>query len=255
MLQDIDDDIIVNQIGDRKLGLNIHTINFLLKMKYGKDVSVYEYDEDSLYKTIGGHRIYSIRDHGIHVSVVEIRNRNLHIAGYYTDPFEGAGLRLKIYMAGEPIEFVRYESETFKPKYFGSEASKCYEFVCDISLCQYLHGGREEKLYFVLENEHIRHKMAINLNRFPYCKLYPPNKCSYYIKEHIGLSAMNDGLRIKKSRFWNAGGKGDRPLVRFSVRLQTAGQTKIQYQGGSAESVVLDDLSDVSWRLAFYGQG
>ncbi len=201
MLQDIDDDIIVNQIGDRKLGLNIHTINFLLKLKYGKDVSVYEYDEGSLYKTIGGHRIYSIRDHGIHVSVVEIRNRNLHIAGYYTDPFEGAGLRLKVYMAGEPIEFVRYESETFKPKYFGSEASKCYEFVCDISLCQYLHGGREEKLYFVLENEHIRHKMAINLNRFPYCKLYPPNKCSYYIKEHIGLSAMNDGLRIKRAGF------------------------------------------------------
>ena len=79
-------------------------------------MSVYEYDEGSLYKTIGGHRIYSIRDHGIHVSVVEIRNRNLHIAGYYTDPFEGAGLRLKVYMAGEPIEFVRYESETFKPK-------------------------------------------------------------------------------------------------------------------------------------------
>ncbi len=31
-------------------------------------------------------------------------------------------------------------------------------------------------------------------NRFPYCNLYPLNKRAYYIKEHIEISVMNDGL-------------------------------------------------------------
>lgn len=195
LLQYIDDDIIVNQRGDKKLGLSIHMINFLLKVKYGEDAAKYLYRGNNVYKTISNNCIYSLGEHGINISILEIKEHRLHIGGYNTNPFEGAGLKLKLYADEEEIDFIQYPSETFQPKYFGIGASECSEFVCNIQLDEI----EDKQLYFVLENDIVKYKVPMIFRQFPYSKLYPKNKYSYYIKDNFEVCIQGKNIVVKRA--------------------------------------------------------
>lgn len=196
LLLNIDDDIIVNQRGDKKLTLSIHFINFLIKIKYGADTSKYFYRETNVYKTLGNSYIYSLREHGINITIIEIKNQCLHIAGYNTNPFEGSGLTLKLYLNNEEADFVKFSSSAFQPKYFGKGASECTEFVCDIPLNET--GLEINQIYFTFENEWVKHRVPLILKKYPYSKLFPPNKYSYYIKDNIEVYIRGRNIWTRK---------------------------------------------------------
>lgn len=196
VLLNIDDDIIVNQRGDKKLALSIHIINFLIKIKYNSDISKYFYRETNVYKTIGNSYVYSLREHGINITIIELKNQHLHMAGYSTNPFEGAGLTLKLYFNNEETDFVQFPSKTFQPKYFGIEASKCIEFVCDIPLSE--SGLEVNQIYFTFENEWVKYRAPMILAKYPYSKLFPKNKYSYYIKDKLEVYIKGRNIWTRK---------------------------------------------------------
>lgn len=194
VLRYIDDSIIVNQNGEKKLGLNIHAINFLLKVKYGKDPSQYVYKNHNVYKIVGNSLVYQLSDHGINVTAIELKENKLHIRGYYTNPFAGANLQLKAYKNGMECQIIQYSSQTYSPKFFGQIASECMEFSCEFIL-----EDAKSKIYLSLENEFIRYRMPLILKSSPYNKLFPSNAYGYYIENNFLLEMKDKTFIVSKT--------------------------------------------------------
>ena len=182
VLNEVEDDILVNRIKDKKLDSNIHLINMFVKCKYGEDAPVkYIYKGENMYMTINQELLYTIKDHGVNIQFINFEKNKIHIGGFYTDPFLNANLKLEVMVNDKKAQFKIIPSELYSVKYFGVIATQGYEFL----ICEEIHDNMQIRLY--LENEQIKYLAPIVTYKSPYNKIYTKCPESYYVYNNSRL--------------------------------------------------------------------
>lgn len=193
VLNEIDDDILLNRGGDKKLDSNIHLLNALLKAKYGSNAPYsYLYKKENMYMAVNDDIIYSLTDHGINISNINFCENKMYIGGFYTNPFINAGLKLEVEINGEPCSFQSVTSTLYSPKYFGRESCQAVEFW----LCVELSESIDIKMF--LTNGKVRYLAPLITNKSPYNKIYTKCSKSYYIYKDKQLKIGKKVLYIRE---------------------------------------------------------